>query len=303
MAGAKCLSKLEPPLNRLRLRRMKSVLLERLGEPRATADAKALIWLPDSQLPAFEVLASGLSDEEWARLERKELDPLDEVGGVEGLLALLDGCPVSRVKRRTVVFCWADSSMVCGEWGLSTYKTPQRGYVVVTQDEVPLEDNYLILGAWEPAADADARRACVIRCYARNWIDCTLPPQLGECASGEQPLWLECLLHLAESQRGVWEEICSQLRMLWKVDRDQLRFVSRLSGLRTKRLKELYAEAGVRTSPARPAATADSDFDEDEGDGETRWHLLAQAAPIDPQSARFLLANYCCLLERVGLSG
>ena len=151
--------------------------------------------------------------------------------------------------------------------------------------------------------------------YAAHWDQFYLPPKLGEFARGMQPLWLECLEEVLRQCPWHWETIACQMPHEEEIGAGRVEFVRSVTGLRKERVVEMYREAGIRIQqapeetaapPAGKNAAAQrkrgrrrlqpDETVEKDGPG---YLLLAHAAPFDPDSARFLLANYCYVLEHV----
>lgn len=239
-------------------------------------------------------------------IEEHEVEVFD---ALPALFGLADGCPPEEVWSKDVVSCWVVSG-IGGAWSLTIYTTRERGYVMFhgTGDEAP-EDQLTLLGMWHPVWSEEARRECVTACYARNWRDCCLPPQLGECARGEQPLWLECLLRLLNEEPELWPEITHRMPYPKVFPLECVEFVQRVTGFNRERVLELYKECGLDVNlEQRPAARYnmadheipdddDDDDDDDDAEENVSYRLIEVAAPFDPESARFMVANFCYMLE------
>ncbi|MCX7603864.1 MAG: hypothetical protein N2036_07300, partial [Bryobacteraceae bacterium] len=143
---------------------------------------------------------------------------------------------------------------------------------------------------------------CAATAYRTFWQDLVLPPQLGECASGLQPLWMECLVELLQESPELWDEILAQMPNEDVIDEERWDLVRRLTGLSEARMLELYREAGIGLRLERKDGRTRV-IQSRKKTGKFRDHgpywLLAQVAAMDDCSARFLLANYCDVLNRV----
>jgi hypothetical protein len=273
-----------------------------------------------------EALPADLSEEEMAEIEDGNLDPWD---AAQLVIALLERCDPEKVQDEALVSCWVENSMCGGSWGLRLYTTPRSGYLVyIGDDSFDVEDRCQIYGMWRPVSSEAARRVLASIVYQQNWREMVLPPAMGEYASGMQPLWMECLLDLLRVEPSCWEGIMLQMPRKDDITRERWEFVRRLTGLSDSRLHELYREAGIevtwetsdgRTHPSRKQAAAsaaddpadieeeeldDEEFDEEEeedyeDDEASPYEQLIQAAALDPEKARFVVANYCHALEHV----
>lgn len=173
---------------------------------------------------------------------------------------------------------------------------------------------------WEPAGDAKVRRKAIIQTYLNLWYDLVLPPNMGECASGKQPLWTQCLLALTRTDPEFWDVFASQMPYKESVDEKRWKFVRSITRLDDERLLELFAEAGIKLrlewrqdgnkrvlaviqEAPKPQNGNAEDYDEEDDDDEEYstarpgWEILASKAPFDREAARFFVANYCWVLE------
>ena len=101
--------------------------------------------------------------------------------------------------------------MVSGCWGLSEFRLRDRGYLYHSPD--PDEGEHeSILGAWKPADDVAARRACILSTYVREWRECVLPPAMGEWATGDRVLLQEAILRVLEAEPDAWTHVLERLK-------------------------------------------------------------------------------------------
>jgi hypothetical protein len=123
---------------------------------------------------------------------------LEGMGEIEETLSRFTGTPPEQV-----VYCGVSSSMVSGCWGLFEFRLGARGYLYYQPDFGVGDDESLpIFGAWEPADNPAARRACILRVYSREWRNRALPPAMGEWATGEPGLLQEAILRVQTRRRG-----------------------------------------------------------------------------------------------------
>ena len=112
-----------------------------------------------------------------------------------------------------VVDCCSSTCMVSSCWGLFEFRLGARGYLYYEPDwgmEDPGEC-LPIFGAWEPADDSTARRACILRVYARKWDSIGLPPFFGEWATAEPGLLQEAILRVLDANPEAWEMVFDRL--------------------------------------------------------------------------------------------
>jgi len=99
--------------------------------------------------------------------------------------------------------------MVSGSWGVCEFRLRDRGYLYYSPDEGEHES---ILGAWEPADDVAARRACILSTYVREWSERVLPPAMGEWATGDAGLLQEAILRVLEAESTAWADLLERLK-------------------------------------------------------------------------------------------
>ncbi len=308
------LKDLPRPLNQLRPQVMERYLLQHLTEPLMTSDSKGQFWMPDA-LYAQELLLKGLPPRVRKRLEEgdeefeyEETELIWNAGGVEGLLAIVDECQPDEVNEKTVVDCWVESSMASGCWSMKVFQTPKRGYVVIDQsDDLGTVEGYSIVGVWAPADHEQAMRECIIECYAAQWSACCLPPEMGECASGEQPLWLDCLERVVQEDSYAWDMVLERLPQREEdeyvededgaqgITREQIEYVQKAMNLPAGRVLKLYARARYDVPDWLAAAVDKKSRGRVEAEGAI-WD--GESLPQDRELLRFLLANYCYELSR-----
>ncbi len=301
---------LPSPLNQLRRKVMEKYVLEHLGESRMTSDSKGQFWSHVS-LSAYELLWEGLPERTRAKLEEEECyekeELISEAGGIAGLLAIADGCQPDEVKEEAVVSCWVETSMVSGCWSLNVVQTPKRGYVIADHgDWFDVDERYPVLGVWAPANHEQAMRECVAECYASNWIDCCLPPQMGEFAKGKQPLWLDCL------ERTVIEDPNAREMLPWttgdefyesedereaeRTALERFRYVQRATKLPARRVLQAFAQAGVNIPDWLAAAVDPKSGGRVAIDESIVWD--SNRPEKNPEILRVLLADYCYSLKK-----
>lgn len=216
------------------------------------------------------------------------------------LLTLLDG----RAETMTSPLrFWVEMSMVSGCWILSEIHTPFRAYLVYDLGEgLPEGEGVELLAAWEPPENQLARHHCIVRCYVRYWHDRCFPPEMGECAEGEQPLFMDCLLELLRQQPGLWHVIGGQTPLRLPLSKQRWKFVREVTGLRPERLRELFHEVKVHFDGEESLREWDctdewEGYDDEAAEGDLDvMDVIVEAAPFDQETARFLLANYCYFL-------
>lgn len=142
-----------------------------------------------------------------------------------------------------VVWCSVSSSMVSGAWGLMEFRVGDRGYLYYQADwGIDDDESLSILGAWEPADDAEARRACVLRTYQREWFKRHLPPLMGEWARGDAEILQTAIHQVLEDNDDAWEWVFGRLRdcqELLEPTSALLEEASRLSGAPSDRVREV----------------------------------------------------------------
>jgi hypothetical protein len=305
------------PWNRIDPDRLRVALSAAWGDPIPVNGGRGRIYFAKLPVRLSDLLLEGFPPNTVSEemLEEYADEGLDVIGGMEKLFAWLDGCRATNVSRSTVVSCWVET-MGGGCWELLTLEAHNRGYIVYTLDEDGEECSPAhVCAMWEPAADASVRREAVIRTYVANWSDLVLPPEMGQCATGRQPLWMECLLALLDAQPSLWPVLASQMPRGEFVDDGCWKYVASLAKLPEKRLLELYADAGFRLRVQRtgegrkrartvvhesaPERNGLDDDDDEESDEVQGWWLMASAAPFDRDTARFFVANYCWVLANV----
>ena len=132
---------------------------------------------------------------------------LEGMGEIEETLSRFTGTPPEQV-----VYCGVSSSMVSGCWGLFEFRLGARGYLYYQPDFGVGDDESLpIFGAWEPADNPAARRACILRVYSREWRNRALPPAMGEWATGEPGLLQEAILRVLDANQEAWETVFERL--------------------------------------------------------------------------------------------
>ena len=289
------------------------------NEETAVSSPSGEAWAPASPVYPLLVLMEALPKESRATvLEAVSDGDLDPKEATVLFIACHEACHRSRIHRQNFLSCWVDS--LGGDcWGIDFYTTAGSGYAVnIASEGYGDAARYSILGMWRPAEDELARSACVKAAYAAHWNEFYLPPKLGEFARGLQPLWLECLEEVLRQCPWHWETIACQMPHEEEIRPGRVEFVRSVTGLRKERVAEMYREAGIRIRPAPEETDAPpagknaaahrkrgrrrrhpDETAEEDGPG---YRLLAHAAPFDPDSARFLLANYCYALEHISSS-
>jgi hypothetical protein len=131
------------------------------------------------------------------------------MGDIEETVTRFTDTPPERV-----VWCSCTGSRLSGSWGLLEFRLGARGYLYYKPDwglGVEEEEALPIYGAWEPADDSAARRACILRVYARKWDSIGLPPFFGEWATAEPGLLQEAILRVLDANPEAWEMVFDRL--------------------------------------------------------------------------------------------
>jgi hypothetical protein len=103
-----------------------------------------------------------------------------------------------------VLRCWVSDSMVAGSWELLEFRLGDRGYLCDRPDwGINADESFPILGAWQPAADDVARRACILSVYEREWDSRAWPPYGGQWAIADPSLLQEAILRVLD-RNGTW---------------------------------------------------------------------------------------------------
>lgn len=317
---------------------METTVWDRVDRAKIRREAKRALrrrlWVEDGEIrlaepplrpleALIEALPANLSEEEQEEIEEGYPEPWE---AAKSVIALLERCDPQKVQEEELVSCWVESSMCSSSWGLNLFTTPRAGYLVyIGEDPYAAEECARIYAMWQPVSSEAARRACATAVYAEHWRELTLPPSLGEFASGMQPLWMECLLELLRQEPACWEGISIQMPQKDEITPGRWEFVRRLTGLSESQMLELYREAGIeleleksggetRVIQKPPARAGDHNSEDSDEAGDDReeeeedefeeeegrlYEPLVKAAAIDPVRARFVLANYCHALEHV----
>jgi hypothetical protein len=105
----------------------------------------------------------------------------------------------------SVVDCWVSDSMAAGSWSLLEFRLGNRGYLCDQPDYgIDADESLPILGAWEPAADDVARRACILSGYERDWHNRAWPPFMGQWASGDPALLRDAIVRVVKTNAVGW---------------------------------------------------------------------------------------------------
>lgn len=153
-----------------------------------------------------------------------------------------------------IVVCSVTDSIVSGLWGLVEFRLFDRGFVYYVADAGTGDDESLpVLGAWEPAANEDARRECLIRTYVREWERCGLPPAMGQWAAGDAGLFHQAILGVLNAEPEEWANVFVRLREAPQIktkDTQMIQTVSRFHSIEETKGREVlnlvYAEINDR---------------------------------------------------------
>jgi hypothetical protein len=105
-----------------------------------------------------------------------------------------------------VIDCCESQSRTSGSWGLGEVQLGNRGYLFAQSDEDE-DDDWPILGAWEPADDAAARRACILAVHGREWRSRNWPPVSAREATGDPGLLQEAILRALDADPKWWGHV------------------------------------------------------------------------------------------------
>jgi hypothetical protein len=189
---------------------------------------------------------------------------------------------LARTSPKRVVYCCVSSSMVSGCWGVHEFRLAGRGYLYFSSDED--EDGGAILGAWEPAGDAAARRAGILAVYAREWGERTLPPAMGEWASGDPALLQEAILRALEAEPEAWKVVLERLSDApepREASAQTVRRVARCSGAAAQQVRDVL---GLLTAQ----------------DGELKERLLTRSSSDDERRIVVAVFVHCIAKDPFG---
>jgi len=256
------------------------------------------VRLFSESVKVFDLLLEGMPKQLRGRAYEEIKD--EEYGPASELLpALLDG----GILQEDLTFGFSVLGLsLASAWSLGEVHTPLRGYLITNDGgDLSAEDARLLLGAWEPAANSVARRRCIARCYADHADSFGFPPFAGNSVGGDPELLMECIQELVSGSPGILERICRQTLLQNPLTSERRDYVRQLSGISGRRIDELFAEAGFKSILAK-AGNADAcemQNREDEevlAEAEDCIDIITPAAAFDPETARFVLANYCYFL-------
>lgn len=158
-------------------------------------------------------------------LKEADLDDNVEIGGFEKLLSRF-----TKGHIKPVVLCSVTDSMVSGSWGLFEFRLNDRGFIYYRPDWGTGDDESLpILGAWEPSHDRQARRACILRTYSREWEGRALPPMMGQWAEGDLDMLQEGIRCVIHAEPNAWKMVIERLRQEPLLGEDKSEIIDRVA--------------------------------------------------------------------------
>jgi hypothetical protein len=150
------------------------------------------------------LLAAAPDDEDTQAAADNALEGMSEI---EETLSRFTTAP-----PEDIIFCSVLNSMVSGCWGLYEFRLGARGYLYYRPDfRIGDDESLPVLGAWEPADDQAAQRACILRAYEREWRDRVLPPAMGEWTAGDPELLQAAILMVLKANPDAWEFVFDRL--------------------------------------------------------------------------------------------
>ena len=222
-----------------------------LIEDREEAPPSGRVFVPIAEVSLRSALLATAPGDEDTQAVADSL--LEGMGDIEETLSRFTGTPPERV-----VDCCVSDSRLSGCWGLLEFRLGARGYLYY-QPDWGLEDPdecLPIFGAWEPADDPAARRACIFRVYARKWRDCGLPPEMGQWATGEPGLLQEAVLRVLDANPEAWDMVFERLDQAPEPREAAVQTVeevAQLSASPTEHVRQvlhLVAEERLKTGPS-----------------------------------------------------
>ena len=183
-----------------------AVIDRALIEDREEAPPSGRVFVPIGEVSLRSaLLAAAPGDEDTQAVADTLLEEMVEIQ--ETLSQFTDTPP------EPVVDCCSSTCMVSSCWGLFEFRLGARGYLYYKPDwGLDHPDECLpIFGAWEPADDSVARRACILRVYAHKWDSIGLPPFFGEWATAELGLLQKAILRVLDANPEAWEMVFDRL--------------------------------------------------------------------------------------------
>jgi hypothetical protein len=168
------------------------------------------VFVPVAELSLYRALVAAMPDEATRRAAQDDLD----AGGDVDIKRLSHTFPEIR-DGGWVVQCEVTSSMASGVWGLIQFTIADRGYLCCQPDSEGREDwSPVLAGAWSPADNAQALRACIHSAYTRLWDSEGFPPLLGEWVTGDPETLHAGILSALETDKGrsYWSEVLAHIR-------------------------------------------------------------------------------------------
>ena len=184
-----------------------AVIDRALIEDRDEAPPSGRVFVPNGEVSLRSALLAAAPGDNDTQAVVNTL--LEEIGiDIEETVTRFTDTPPERV-----VWCSVTDSPVSGCWGLLEFRLGARGYLYYKPDDglVVEEDALPIYGAWEPADDPAARRACILGVYRREWNHLPLPPMMGQWATAEPGLLQEAILRVLDANPEAWEMVFERL--------------------------------------------------------------------------------------------
>ena len=185
-----------------------AVIDRALIEDRDEAPSSGRVFVPNGEVSLRSaLLAAAPGDSDTQAVANTLLEETIDFDIEETVTRFTDTPP------ERVVWCSCTGSRLSGSWGLLEFRLGARGYLYYKPDDglVEEEDALPIYGAWEPADDPAARRACILGVYRRAWDHLALPPHFGEWATGEPGLLQEAILRVLDANPKAWEMVFDRL--------------------------------------------------------------------------------------------
>ena len=185
-------------------------------------------------------------------LKEADLDDNVEIGGFEKLLSRF-----TKGHIKPVVLCSVTDSMVSGSWGLFEFRLNDRGFIYYRPDWGTGDDESLpVVGAWEPSHDRQARRACILRTYSREWEGRALPPAMGQWAEGDLDMLQEAIRWVIRAEPNAWKMVMDRLRQKPLLGEDESEIIDRVAkswATDPRRVRELLEFAyAMSNQPNQP---------------------------------------------------
>ena len=159
-----------------------------------------------------------------------------------------------------VIECEVTDSRVSGTWGLMEFTLSHRGYLYNRPDfGIGADESLPILGAWEPAHDAAARRACILTVYAREWSRYAWPPFMGQWVSADRDLLFDAMVNVLALEPDTAQYLEERLHAdigAGNLTSDILLAVAKQSGATRKEVASFLKALGERHGKFPPITEA-----------------------------------------------